>query len=134
MALDHLNVTADAVLGEYATLFPEGSILELRTGAPAGAENAAGGTLLCTITLPASPWGTPASGAIAKSGTWSGVGAAAAGAGTNVEHYRLRNAAGTHRIEGTVTGTGGGGDMIADNVSIAESQTVTIITYVISLA
>ena len=133
MALDHLHATANVLLDEYATLFPAGAILELRTGAPGGAEGAASGTMLCAITLPATPWGTAATGSVAKNGTWSGVGHADAGAGTAAAHYRLRNAGDTHRLEGTVTAAGGGGDMVADNVSIAVDQAVTIVTYTLSL-
>ena len=133
MALDHMHVTADDLLTRYATLFPAGAILRLRTGAPPGAENAATGTLLCEITLPATPWATAATGSVAKNGTWSGVGDAGAGAGLDAGHYRLSNVGDTHRLEGTVTGVGGGGDMIADNVSIASGQAVTIVTYTLSL-
>lgn len=56
MALDLNILFANALLDRYATEFPAGSILELRTGAPPGAEAAASGTLLATMTLPATPW------------------------------------------------------------------------------
>lgn len=125
MAVDLKNTTANAILDQYDTLFPAGSIVEIRTGAPAGAENAAGGTLLDSITLPATPWAAAASGSKAKSGTWSNAASAAGTAG----HYRLKNAGDTHREEGTITATGGGGDMELDNVSIASGQVVTVTTF-----
>lgn len=114
------NVMMDA----YAAQFPAGSLLQIRTGAPPGAEAAAGGTLLAEITLPATPWAAAAAGSVAKQGVWS---AAAVAAGV-AAHFRLQNAAGTRIDEGTITGTGGGGDLILDNTNIAVGQTVTIST------
>lgn len=125
MAIDLNNALANILLDLYDVHFPVSSVLELRTGAPPGAENAASGTLLVTITLPATPWGAAAAGSKAKSGVWSGSGVAAG----NIGHYRLRNVADTRREEGTVTGIGGGGDATVDNVSVAISQVVTVNTF-----
>jgi hypothetical protein len=126
MTLDLKHVTANYALDQlYDNKFPAGSLLEIRTGAPAGAENAAGGSLLASITLPATPWSAAASGSKAKNGTWS---VAASGTGT-AGHFRLKNAAGTELEEGTITATGGGGDMTIDNTSIASAQTVTVTGY-----
>lgn len=125
MAIDLKHTTANDLLDRYDTLFPQNAVLELRTGAPPGAENAASGTLLVSITLPASPWAAAANGSKSKNGVWSGAGVAAG----NIGHYRLRNAADTHREEGTVTGTGGGGDATVDNVSVAIDQVVTVNTF-----
>ena len=125
MAIDLNNLLANALLDRYDTEFPAGSILEIRTGAPAGAENAAGGSLLVSITLPATPWAAAAGGSKAKSGVWS----AAAGAAGTAGHYRLKNSGDTRREEGTVTATGGGGDATIDNTSIANGQTVTVNTF-----
>lgn len=125
MTIDLKNTTANDLLDRYDTLFPAGSLLQIRTGAPAGAENAAGGSLLAEITLPATPFAAASSGSKAKSGTWS---VAASGTGT-AAHYRLKNAGDTHREEGTVTATGGGGDMTLDNTSVASGQTVNVSTF-----
>ena len=122
MAVDLNNTLADTILDTYDTHFPAGSLLQVRTGAPAGAENAAGGSLLGEITTPATPWSAASGGSKAKNGTWS---VAASGAGT-AGHYRLKNAADTLREEGVVTASGAGGDMTLDNTSIAIGQVVTI--------
>lgn len=117
-----------------AEQFPADSVLEFRSGSrPASVEDAAAGTLLCTITLPATPWGTPSSGSVAKNGTWSGVGDAAAGGGTDIGHARLRNAGDTRRIDYAVTVTGGGGDVTLDNISLAEAQALTMNTFTVSI-
>jgi hypothetical protein len=100
----------------WIAAFPAGSTLTLHTGAGAT------GTTLATITLPATPW-TAGTGQVTRNGTWS---AAAAAAGTAVS-YRLANGADTET--GTVTATGGGGDLTLDNTSIAAGQLVAIETF-----
>jgi len=94
----------------------------IRTGAPAGVGNSAGGSVLATITLPATPF-TSGTGAVTLNGTWS---VSASGTGT-AAHYRLTNS--TDIEEGTITATGGGGDLTLDNTSIASGQTVTITSW-----
>lgn len=104
--------------------------LYIRTGAPP-ADCAAddSGSLLATLTLP-SDWMDPAAlGAKAKAGTWS---VAATGAG-DAGHFRIKDTAGTTtHIQGTVTATGGGGDMTLDNINVAISQVVTINTFALT--
>lgn len=127
MALDLKNVTANYALDQlYDNKFPAGSVLRIRTGSVAGAENADSGTVLSSITLPATPFSAAASGSKAKNGTWQDSSAAASG---TAGHFRLSDAAGTHCEEGTCTGTGGGGDMTLDNTSIAPAQVVTCTGY-----
>lgn len=106
--------------------------LQLRTGAPpANCAAADSGTLLCEITVPAD-WLTAASAGVkTKSGTWSGTGAAAGTAA----HFRLKDNAGTTcHAQGTVTATGGGGDMTLDNTSIAVAQAVEVTTFTLTEA
>lgn len=126
------GITHDGV----PTTFPAGSILEIRTGAAPGANAAPTGTLLASVTLPATPWTAAASRGTPKQGTWSTTGAAAGTAA----HFRLKTASDTGaatqneaRIEGTVTATGGGGDVTVDNTNIAVGQVVTVNSYAVSL-
>lgn len=56
MSVDLNTALAIAILDTYDTHFPAGSSLEFRTAAPAGADQAAAGALLATITTPATPW------------------------------------------------------------------------------
>jgi hypothetical protein len=123
MAVDLNNLLANAMLDRYDTEFPAGSLVQIRTGAPPGAEAAAGGTLLAEIVSPATPWNAAASGSKTKNGTWSVAAVAAGVAG----HYRMKNAADTRREEGTVGQ--GSGDLSLDNTNIAVGQTVTINTF-----
>lgn len=126
MAISYKTSTGNYFLDQlYDNKFPAGSLFEIRTGAPAGSDNAAGGSLLVSITTPATPWAAAAARSKAKQGTWQ---AAATGTGT-AGHYRFKNAADTEREEGTVTATGGGGDATVDNTSINSGQTVTVTGY-----
>jgi len=97
---------------------------------PASCAASESGNNLCEITLPSDWMGAAAAGVKAKAGTWSGVGSAAAGAGTAATHYRIYESTGTTcHVQGTVTATGGGGDITIDNVSIALSQVVAVSSY-----
>ncbi len=108
-----------------ATAFDGGTaVLEIRTGAqPAAASDAATGTLIVSITLPADAFAAASSGAIAKAGTWSGTASNAGTAGW----FRLRNAGDTIRLDGAV-----GSDITFDNTSVSNGATVTIATFTIT--
>jgi hypothetical protein len=122
MAIQHSTVTRNRLRDGYVAAFPAGASLVIRTGTPAGVGGAAGGSVLATITLPASPL-TSGTGQVTLNGTWS---VAASGTGT-AGHYRLTNS--TDIEEGTITATGGGGDLTLDNTSIASGQTVTVTSW-----
>ena len=98
--------------------------LRILTGAqPANCATAQTGTQLLEMTLPADWMAAASGGTKSLSGTWQTTGAAAGTAG----YYRLVDNAGTTCHEqGSVTATGGGGDITLDNTSIASGQTVTI--------
>lgn len=85
------------------------------------------------MSLP-SDWLTAASGGSkSKAGTWSGSGAVAAGSGTAAGYFRIFDSAGTVcHMQGTVSVTGGGGDLTMVNVSIAQSQVITIDTFTVT--
>lgn len=108
---------------EISTLFPAGSTLEIRTGTqPASANTAASGTLLATITLPASPWAAASSGSIAKQGVWSATAVATGTAG----YARLIG--GTNAMDVAI-----GTDWTIDNASIISGGTVTVSTASITI-
>jgi hypothetical protein len=122
MAIQHSTPTRNRLRDAYVAAFPAGASLVIRTGTAAGVGNAATGTVLATITLPTTPL-TSGTGQVTLNGTWS---ATASGTGT-AAHYRMTNS--TDIEEGTVTATGGGGDLTLDNTSIASGQTVTITSW-----
>lgn len=104
--------------------------VQIRSGsAPANCATAASGTLLAEIALPTDWLANASNGDKAKAGTWS---ATAVGAGTAGYFRIVDNAGTTCGLQGTVTATGGGGDMTLDNTSIASGQTVTVSTFVLT--
>jgi hypothetical protein len=98
--------------------------------APIDCATVAAGTLLCEIALPATWMGTAANGASAGSGLpWSSTGLPAAAGGTNAGYFRIYDSAGTVcHMQGNVTS-----DLVLNNVSIANGQTVTVSTFTITV-
>lgn len=125
MALQYSIAVRNARLDAFESTCGSSAILRLRTGAPpANCAATRTGTVLATLNLP-SDWMAAASGGTkAKSGTWEDLSADAAG---TVAHFEIMDSAGTTcHAQGTVTATGGGGDMTVDNPSIAAGQQITV--------
>lgn len=128
MALQYSVAVRNAQLDALETAIGVSAILKIKSGTvPATCATADAGTVLATISL-ASDWMAAASsGAKAKSGTWEDASADATG---TAAHWRLYATDGTTcHAQGTITATGGGGDMTLDNVSIAAAQTVTVTSF-----
>lgn len=128
MALQYSVAVRDARLDIVETTIGTSAVLKIRTGAPP--ENCAAadsGTVLATLELP-SDWMAAADGGTKeKAGTWEDL--SADGTGT-AAHWRLYEDDGeTCHAQGTVTITGGEGDMEVDNVSFATGQAFTITTF-----
>jgi hypothetical protein len=117
------NGKLDAVETELIT--GGAPVLKIRTGAPpASCAAADSGTELASMALPADPFAAASGGSKAKSGTWEDPTANAAG---TAGHFRVyKNDGTTCVMQGTVTATGGGGDMTIDNVVLAVGQQVTV--------
>lgn len=120
-----LSVAArNARLDSFETVVGASAKLSFYTGAqPANCAAAASGTLLATLTLPADWMANASGGTKALAGSWTGTGSGAGTAG----YFRITDNAGTtcHK-QGSVTATGGGGDLTLDNVVIAAAQAITI--------
>ena len=103
--------------------------LELRTGAaPATCATADSGTVCATMTLPSDWMAAASAGAKALSGTWQDTSADAAG---TVAHFRIKQGATCH-LQGTVTISGGGGDLTLDNNVLALGQSVSITSFTLT--
>jgi hypothetical protein len=104
------------------------AVLKIWSGsAPATCATANSGTELASMTLPSDWYGAFSAGAAVLTGTWQDTSANATG---TAGHYRLYASDGTTCHEqGTVTATGGGGDLTLDNTSIASGQQVTITSF-----
>lgn len=107
------------------------AILRIRTGAaPATCATADSGTILAEMTLPSDWMNAASAGSKTMLGTWQD--ASANNAGT-AAHFRIYDSAGTTcHVQGTVTATGGGGDMTLDNVVIAAAQQVNVTTFTLT--
>lgn len=135
MTVSYSYAVADAKNDAIETSIGTTPILRIYNGtAPTNARTALGSnTLLAEGTLPSDWMSASASGVKAKTGTWTLTGQSGAGAGTAGTFFRLFNSAGsTCHMQGTLTATGGGGDMTIDNNSIANGQTVTVSTFQIT--
>lgn len=109
------------------------AVLKIRTGsAPANVATADSGTVVATLTLPSDWLAAASGGSKAQSGTWSDSSADATG---TAGHFRIYASDGTTaHLQGTVTATGGGGDITVDNVSFASGQAFSITGFTISMA
>lgn len=133
MALQFSVAVRNARLDAIETAIGTAAVLKIRSGAPpANVATADSGTVLATLSLP-SDWMAAASGGTkAKAGTWEDASADAAG---TAAHWRLYASDGTTpHAQGTVTATGGGGDLTVDNVSFAAGQTFTVTSFTITEA
>lgn len=131
MAIQLSTTVRNARLDQIETTIGTGPILQIRSGSvPANCAAADSGTLLASMTLP-SDWLAAASGGTkSKSGTWSDLSADATG---TAGHFRIKDSSGaTTHLQGTITSTGGGGDMTVGSTSITSGQTVSVDTFVIT--
>jgi hypothetical protein len=131
MAVKLSVAVRNARLDAIETTIGASAILKIRTLAPpTNITDADAGTVLATLPLP-SDWMLAASaGSKAKSGTWQDTAADAAG---TAGHFRIYATDGTtQHLQGTVTATGGGGDLELDNVVLAVGQQVTITTFTLT--
>jgi len=121
----------DARLNTIETHLGTSPILTIKTGAaPANCGTANSGTVLATITLPSDWMLAAASGSKAMSGSWT---QASANAGGTALHFRIHtNPGNVCEMQGTVSNTGGGGDLKLDNDVIVAGQTVTITAFTLT--
>lgn len=120
------NAALDAIEAAIGSA-PLLRIYDLTGGAPANCAAAITATLLAEMTLPSDWKSNAASGAKALLGTWQDL---TANNGGTADFYRIYDSTGTTCHEqGTVTLTGGGGDMTLDNTNIAAGQKVSVTSH-----
>ena len=125
MSLQLSTTVRNAELDAIETAIGTSAVLKIKTGsAPANCAAADSGTVLATLSLPSDWMAAAASGAKAKSGTWEDASADATG---TAAHFRLYASDGTTcHGQGTVTATGGGGDLTLDSVSVVSGNDIVI--------
>lgn len=131
MAFQFSTTVRNAMLDAIETAIGTAAVLKIRTGAqPANCAAADSGTVLATLTLPTDYMAAASGGSKAKSGTWEDTSADATG---TAAHFRLYASDGTTcHAQGSVTITGGGGQMEVDNTSFATGQAFTITAFTIA--
>ncbi len=125
MAMQFSVAVRNAMLDAIEVTGGASAVLKIRTGgAPADCAAADSGTVLATLSLPSDWMAAASAGSKAKAGTWEDPAADAAG---TAAHWRLYASNGTTVVaHGTVTATGGGGDMTVDNVVFAAGQAFSV--------
>lgn len=125
MTLQMSTAVRNARLDAIESTIGTSAILRIRTGSvPASCATADSGSVLATVNLPSDWMAAASGGSKAKSGTWEDT--AADNTGT-AGHFRIYDSGGsTCHLQGTVTLTGGGGDMTVDNTSFVAGQAFTV--------
>ena len=131
MTLQKSVAVRNAQLDAIETAIGVSAVLKVRTGAvPAGCATADSGTVLATVSLPSDWLGAASAGVKSKAGTWEDTSADATG---TAAHWRIYASDGTTcHLQGTVTITGGGGDMIVDSVSFVTGQDFLVTAFSIT--
>lgn len=124
MTTQYSDRARDAANDAIETTMGVSPTLEIRTGAPpANCAAADTGTLLSSMVLPADYWTASAAGVKNLQGLWRDDAADADG---QAGHYRIKGTGGVVDMQGTVTETGGGGDLEIQNADIKTGQQVTV--------
>ena len=125
MALQYSVAVRNAKLDAVESAVGPSAVLKIRTGAPpASVATADSGTVLATLDLPADWMAAAAGGQKAMAGAWADAAADAAG---QAGHFRIyANDGSTAHVQGTVSASGGGGDMTVDNINFAVGQAFSV--------
>lgn len=127
MSVQLQEALANAILDYWEAQIGTDPILriyDLTAGAPATTADAITATLIAEMTLPTDWMAAASGGSKAKSGTWEDPSANNTG---TADFYRIYKSDGTTCVEqGTVTLTGGGGDLTLDNTNVTATQQITI--------
>jgi hypothetical protein len=131
MALQLSTTVRNARLDAIETAIGTSPILKIRTGsAPASCATADSGTILATCNLPSDWMSAASAGSKALSGTWQDTSADNTG---TAAHFRIYDSGGTTcHLQGTVSATGGSGDLQVDNVSFAAGQQFVISSFTLT--
>jgi len=123
----------NAMLDALETAVGTSAVLKIRTGSqPATCATADSGTVLATLSLPSDWLAAASGGSKAKSGTWEDT--AADNSGTS-GFFRLYASDGTTcHMQGSVTATGGGGDLTVDSTSFTAGQAFTVTGFTLTAA
>ena len=130
MALQYSVNVRNAQLDAVETTTGTTPRIQLYTGTPpANCAASATGTLLATIVLPSDWMNAAATGTKTLLGSWVGSATVAGTAG----YFRIMNSGlSVCHVQGTVTATGGGGDMTIDNPVLSVNQGIAVTSFTLN--
>ena len=131
MAIQFSVAVRNARLDAIETAAGTSAVLRLRTGAqPSNCAASRTGTVLATMNLPSDWMANASGGSKALSGTWEDSSADAAG---TAGYFEIMDSSVTNcHVQGSVTATGGGGDLTLDNTNIASAQDVKVTSFTLT--
>lgn len=130
MTIQFAQSTGHAMLDAIETDLGASPVLYLRSGsAPGTCAGADTGTLISTIAMAADAF--QAAGSWAKAITAALSDTSADNAGT-LGHWRIKTSGAVTKLQGTITATGGGGDMTVDNTSVTAGQQIDVSSFAIN--
>lgn len=131
MSVQFSTDVRDDRLDQIQTTVGASAVLKIWSGSvPANCAAADSGTTLATCNLPATWMSAASGGSASKSGTWEDSSADATG---TAGHFRIYDSGVTTcHMQGTVTATGGGGDMTVDSTSFTAGQSFTVVTFTLT--
>jgi len=122
LATDTRNKACDAIVDDIDAGAGPGTI-EIRTGPPPGPNAADSGTLLATLVCSDPAFGAAAAGVAAANPISDDTNVDASG---TAGHFRIKDSDGNVVAEGTVTATGGGGDIEFDDINFVAGGVASI--------
>jgi hypothetical protein len=127
MSLQYSVAVRNARLDAVESTIGPSAHLHFYTGAPpANCAAADTGTLLASCALPVDWMNDAAAGVKTLKGVWTGLGIATGSAG----YFRIKDSTDTTTgIQGTVTATGGGGDLTLNSIAFISGTAITENTF-----
>jgi len=131
MAVQFSVAVRNARLDSFETTVGASAVMKIFTGSPpANCAAADSGTVLATLNLPSDWMAAASGGSKALSGSWQDLSADATG---TAGYFRVYATGGTVcGMQGTVSATGGGGDMIVNSTAFTAGQSFTVNTFTIT--
>lgn len=121
------QAAAHGMLDAIETDLGASPVLTMLSGAPPATLAAAdSGTLIATVAMAADAFAAAAAWEKAIPGTISDLSADAAG---TLGYWRIKTSGAVTKLSGTITATGGGGDMTVDNVTVTLGQQIDVTSF-----
>ena len=129
MTIQFAQSTAHAMLDAIETDLGASPVLTLRSGTqPATCAGGDTGTLISTIAMAADAFLSAAAWAKAITAALSDASADNAGSLAG-GHWRIKTSGAVTKLQGSITATGGGGDMTVDNTSVTAGQQIDVTSF-----